>query len=159
AVVNLSVYTDDPHIAADALKGSVADGYQWSLITGNNGGDACQYGPGGQVPEALQVGNSTDMDTKAFDSNAGECMDLFAPGSNIDSAYMGSDSAYGTLSGTSMAAPHVAGAMALRLHDTPDASPADLQAWIMDNAASGKLSGLSADTPNELLNLPGTGSR
>ncbi|WP_211225548.1 S8 family serine peptidase [Amycolatopsis nigrescens] len=157
AVVNLSVYTDDPDIAAPAIKGSIANaGIQWSLITGNNGGDACQYGPGGQVPDALQVGNSTSSDTRAFDSNAGRCMDLFAPGSGIDSAFRGSDTAYGTLSGTSMAAPHVAGAMALRLHDSPGATPADLQSWIVGNASEGKLSGLPAGSPNKLLHVPGT---
>ncbi|SFQ20233.1 serine protease [Amycolatopsis arida] len=159
AVANLSVYTDDPDIAAEAISNSISSGIQWSLITGNNGRDACDHGPGGQVPSALQVGNSTSNDTRRFDSNHGRCMDLFAPGTDINSAYRSSDSSYGTLSGTSMAAPHVAGAMALRLHDAPSSSPAQLHSWVMDNASTGKLSGLSGDTPNKLLYVPNDGSQ
>ncbi|MEU0554412.1 trypsin-like serine protease [Dactylosporangium sp. NPDC006015] len=157
AVVNLSVYTDDPDIAADGIRASIASGVQWSLITGNNGGNACNYGPGGQIPEGVQVGNATSSDTKAGDSNYGTCMDLFAPGSNVLSAYHTSDTASTTMSGTSMAAPHVAGAVATYLTGHPSATPAQVHAWVTDNASTGKMSGLPAGTPNKLLYVPAAG--
>ncbi|GAA1412649.1 trypsin-like serine protease [Catellatospora coxensis] len=158
AVVNLSVYTDDADIAADAIRSSIASGVQWSLITGNNGANACNHGPGGQVTEALQIGNATSGDTKAGDSNYGTCMDLHAPGSNIPSAYHTSDTATTTLSGTSMAAPHVAGAIARHLSTAPDASPAQVHSWVMDNATTGVMTGLPAGTPNKLLHVAGEGT-
>ncbi|MBB5868177.1 subtilisin family serine protease [Allocatelliglobosispora scoriae] len=154
AVVNMSIYTDDKDIAASAIKSSIASGVQWSLITGNNGGNACNYGPGGQVPEALQVGNVTSSDTKAGDSNYGTCMDLHAPGSSILSAYHTSDTATTTLSGTSMAAPHVAGAIARFLTTAPTATPAQIHTWVMDNATTGALVNLPSGTPNKLLYIP-----
>ncbi|MGY0231505.1 S8 family serine peptidase [Longispora urticae] len=158
AVVNLSVYTDDKDIAAGAIRSSVQSGVQWSLITGNNGANACNHGPGGQVTEALQVGNSTSSDGKAGDSNYGTCMDLHAPGSNILSAHHGSDTATTTMSGTSMAAPHVAGAVATYLTGHPSATPAQVHSWVMDNASTGKLNNLPAGTPNKLLYVPTGGT-
>ncbi|MEV4140234.1 putative Ig domain-containing protein [Dactylosporangium sp. NPDC049742] len=118
------------------------------------GGNACNYGPGGQIPEGVQVGNATSGDTKAGDSNYGTCMDLFAPGSNVLSAYHTSDTASTTMSGTSMAAPHVAGAVATYLTGHPSATPAQVHAWVTDNASTGKMFGLPAGTPNKLLYVP-----
>ncbi|MFC7616234.1 trypsin-like serine protease [Actinokineospora soli] len=154
AVANLSVYTDNPSIGVDAIKGSIAAGVQWALITGNNGGNSCDYGPGPRVETGVRTGNATSSDARAGDSNDGACMDLFAPGSNIDSAFHTSDTAYGQLSGTSMAAPHVAGVMALRLSEAPSSTPADLKRYVVDNATTGKMTNIRSGTPNRLLYLP-----
>ncbi|MFI9816599.1 S8 family serine peptidase [Saccharothrix variisporea] len=154
AVVNMSVYADDPTVGVDAIKGAIASGVQWSLITGNNGGNACDYGPGSRVETGVRVANATSSDSRAGDSNDGPCTDLFAPGSNIDSSVNTSDTAYGQKSGTSMAAPHVAGAMALRLGEQPSSSPADLKKWVVDNATTGKMTGIRTGTPNRLLHVP-----
>ncbi|MEV0675176.1 S8 family serine peptidase [Actinosynnema sp. NPDC050436] len=154
AVVNMSVYADDPTVGVAAIKGAVASGVQWSLITGNNGGNSCDYGPGSRVETGVRVANSTSSDQRAGDSNDGPCTDLFAPGSNIDSSVNTSDTSYGQKSGTSMAAPHVAGAMALRLAEQPSATPADLKKWVVDNATTGKMTNIRSGTPNRLLHVP-----
>ncbi|PSL47150.1 subtilisin family serine protease [Saccharothrix carnea] len=154
AVANLSVYTDNPSIAVDAIKGSIAAGVQWALITGNNGGNSCDHGPGPRVETGVRTGNATSSDARAGDSNDGACMDLFAPGSGIDSSFHQSDSSYGQLSGTSMAAPHVAGTLALRLSEAPSSTPADLKKWVVDNATTGKMTNIRTGTPNRLLHLP-----
>ncbi|CCH30240.1 S8 family serine peptidase [Actinosynnema sp. NPDC047251] len=154
AVVNMSVYADDPTVGVDAIKGAVAAGVQWSLITGNNGGNSCDYGPGSRVDTGVRVANATSSDQRAGDSNDGPCTDLFAPGSTIDSSVNTSDTSYGQKSGTSMAAPHVAGAMALRLAEQPSATPADLKKWVVDNATTGKMTNIRTGTPNRLLHVP-----
>ncbi|WP_367129165.1 S8 family serine peptidase [Saccharothrix sp. HUAS TT1] len=154
AVVNMSVYADDPSVGVEAIRGAIASGVQWSLITGNNGGNSCDYGPGSRVETGVRVANSTSSDQRAGDSNDGPCTDLFAPGSSIDSSVNTSDTSYGQKSGTSMAAPHVAGAMALRLGEQPSATPEALKKWVVDNATTGKMTNIRSGTPNRLLHVP-----
>ncbi|ONI81260.1 hypothetical protein ALI144C_22300 [Actinosynnema sp. ALI-1.44] len=157
AVVNMSIYTDDPDVAVSAIRGSINSGVQWALINGNNGGNVCSYGPGGQMTEGVTTGSTTSGDGKRSDSNYGTCMDVWAPGDSINSAWINGNSSYNTIGGTSMAAPHVAGAMALRLHDAPSSTPAELEKWVVDNASQGKLSGIGS-SPNKLLYIPNTGT-
>ncbi|GAB3923078.1 hypothetical protein GCM10029976_012780 [Kribbella albertanoniae] len=155
AVVNLSVYADNPSIGVDAIRNAIAaNGVQWALITGNNGGNACNYGPGSRVETGIRTANATSSDSRAGDSNDGPCTDLFAPGSNINSSVNSSNSSYGNLSGTSMAAPHVAGVLAVRLGEQPSASPAQLKSWVLENATTGKMTNIRTGTPNKLLYLP-----
>ncbi|WP_432904179.1 S8 family peptidase [Micromonospora matsumotoense] len=128
-----------------AVRNSIADGVVYSIASGNNNTDACGFTPA-RVAEAITVNASTTADTRASFSNWGTCTDIFAPGEGIVSASNGSDTATATLSGTSMAAPHVAGAAALVLAGNTGLTPAQVAATLFD-----------ASTPNKITN-PGTGS-
>ncbi|WP_341974017.1 S8 family serine peptidase [Microbacterium sp. LWO13-1.2] len=133
-----------------AVKNLVASGVTWVQAAGNSNDDACRYSPQ-LVPEGITVGNSTRTDAKAGTSSWGSCLDVWAPGTEILSAWPTGDDATNTISGTSMASPHTTGATALYLGENPGATPAQVQAAIVDNASTGKLSGLTSASPNRLL--------
>jgi serine protease len=122
----------------------------YAVAAGNDNANACNSSPA-RVPAALTVGSSTTTDARSSFSNTGTCVDLFAPGSSITSAWFTSDTATNTISGTSMASPHVAGAAALYLAQDPSASPAVVHAAIVNNASLDKLSGVGSGSPNRLL--------
>jgi subtilisin family serine protease len=103
------------------------------------------------VGAAVTVGATTSADARASYSNFGSCLDLFAPGSSITSAWNTSNSATNTISGTSMASPHVAGVAALVLQGTPGASPSTVTNEITSNATSGKVTSAGSGSPNRLL--------
>jgi serine protease len=103
------------------------------------------------VSQALTLGSSTSGDARSSFSNYGTCVDLFAPGSSITSAWYTSDTATNTISGTSMASPHVAGAAALYLATDPGAPPSTVHAAVVNNATTGRLSGVGTGSPNRLL--------
>jgi subtilisin family serine protease len=146
AVANMSLGAQGSDAATEnAVRNSIADGVTYSLASGNSNANACNFTPA-RVTEAITVNASTRTDARASFSNWGTCTDIFAPGDGITSAWHTGDSATNTISGTSMAAPHVAGGAALVLGATPGATPAQVATALID-----------ASTPNKITN-PGTGS-
>ncbi|MFE7504772.1 S8 family serine peptidase [Promicromonospora sp. NPDC057488] len=151
AVANLSLGGGFSQALNDAVSASVADGITYAVAAGNeNGADACTRSPA-SVPDALTVGATTRNDTRAAYSNIGVCLDLFAPGSSITSAWADDDSATGTINGTSMAAPHVAGAAALYLGEDPALTPAAVSAALLGAATPDVVAEAGSGSPNRLL--------
>lgn len=133
-----------------AVRSVVASGITWVSAAGNTNDNACRYSPQ-LLPETIVVGNTTRTDGKAASSSWGSCLDVWAPGSEIVSSWFTGDTAAATATGTSMASPQVTGATALYLSANPSATPAQVQAAIVDNATPGKVTGLDATSPNRLL--------
>jgi len=142
----------------DAVAASVASGVTYVVAAGNSERDACNFSPS-RVPVAITVGASNSSDERARNwggtdsgSNLGPCLDLFAPGENVRSAFNGTDGATRVYRGTSMASPHVAGAAALLLAEEPTLTPAQVTQRIVDAATAGTLRLDATDTsPNRLL--------
>jgi subtilisin family serine protease len=153
AVANMSLGGGASSAVDTAVRNAVADGITFVVAAGNSSADACRTSPA-RVSEALTVGATTSSDARASYSNYGTCLDLFAPGSSITSAWSSSDSATNTISGTSMASPHVAGVAALLLQDR-DQAPAAVARTILADATGGVVGGLASrklsGTPNLLL--------
>merc|ERR1719482_1078024 len=108
----------------DAVDGAVNSGVVVVVAGGNSNSDACNFSPA-FVPAAITVGSTTNSDTMSGFSNYGTCVDIFAPGSSIKSAGKASDTSQATMSGTSIACPHVAGVVALVLSSNNAATPAE----------------------------------
>ncbi|MFD0557772.1 subtilisin family serine protease [Stackebrandtia endophytica] len=149
AVANMSLGGGFSQAVNDAVAASIASGVTYSLAAGNDyGADACNGSPGSTEP-ALTVGATDSSDSRASFSNIGSCVDIFAPGVNITSAWLNGGT--NTISGTSMAAPHVAGVAALHLGVYPSATPAEVGDAIVDNGTSGVVGNPGAGSPNLLL--------
>ncbi|MEU7476300.1 S8 family serine peptidase [Lentzea sp. NPDC042327] len=134
----------------NAVTGVVNSGVQWVMAAGNSNDDACQYSPQ-HLRAPITVGNSNRSDARRSDSNYGTCLDIFAPGTDIVSAAYNSNTGSATMSGTSMASPHVAGVAALHLAQNPSATPAQVRDALVNNGSTGKLSGINTGSPNVLL--------
>lgn len=121
-----------------AVNRVIADGVTMAVAAGNENADACTKSPA-RVPNALTVAASDRNDARASFSNRGTCVDLFAPGVDITSAWLNNGA--NTISGTSMATPHVAGAAALYLESHPSASPSAVSTAIVNATTKGRISG------------------
>ncbi|WP_033313374.1 S8 family peptidase [Streptomyces iakyrus] len=153
AVANLSLGGPRNDRLDAAVRASIASGVTYTVAAGNDGRPAGLYSPG-SVEQAVTVGATDRRDRKSAFSNHGRALDLFAPGAGITSASAASDTARATYSGTSMASPHAAGAAALYLADHRQATPAQVGRALTAGAATGKVSGRGAGSPDKLLRVP-----
>jgi subtilisin family serine protease len=151
SVVNTSLGATNVSTVQDvAVQATVAAGIPVVLSAGNNNGNACNNTPA-RTPEALTVGNSNSSDARSPTSNFGPCVDLFAPGNNVWSAQHSNVGNIISFSGTSMAAPHVTGAVAVYLGTHPTATPAQVANAVLGAATPGTLTSIGAGSPNLLL--------
>jgi hypothetical protein len=150
AVANMSLGGPISRALEEAVSNSMSAGVTYVVSAGNDSRDACYQSPA-RIPDVITVGATTSSDTRAGYSNYGTCVDIFAPGSDIISAWYNSNTATRTLNGTSMAAPHVAGIAALYLQSYPNASPPVVSEAILDGATLGKVRNPGSGSPNRLL--------
>lgn len=149
AVANMSLGGPADQVLDDATTKSIESGVTYAVAAGNESSDACGVSPA-RVSEAITAGATDNTDTQAYFSNFGECVDIYAPGVDIVSAAPGGGEA--TMSGTSMASPHVAGAAVLYLGANPGAAPADVKAALTENALADVVQNPGEGSPNLLLN-------
>ena len=150
AVANMSLGGSASASVNAAVAGAVSKGVTMVVAAGNSNADACNYSPSAE-PSAITVGATDSGDVRASYSNYGSCVDIFAPGSSITSAWNSSSTATNTISGTSMASPHVAGVAALVLAANPTASPTAVAAFLSANATANRLTSLGTASPNLLV--------
>lgn len=164
-----SIATGRPSVASLSLGGGICNslnaavdaaveaGCAMAVAAGNDNRDACNYSPASSEL-AVTVGATTRTDARSSFSNIGNCVDVFAPGSDITAAWTGGNSTYNTISGTSMACPHVAGAIAALFSIDPSLSAMDVKETLKVIALKDVISNVGANSPNELLHLECTDS-
>ncbi|MEU8128334.1 S8 family serine peptidase [Micromonospora sp. NPDC049049] len=157
AVANMSLGGGANTSLDNAVRNSIASGVTYGLAAGNDSGaNACNTSPA-RTTEAITVGSTTSTDARSSFSNIGTCLDIFAPGSSITSAWYTSNTATNTISGTSMATPHVVGAAALVASANPSWTPAQVRNQLVANATPNVVGNPGSGSPNLLLYV-GTGS-
>jgi subtilisin family serine protease len=158
-VVNMSLGYGNVQSVRDAAERLVAAGFFVAVAAGNGNfagvpQDACAEAPAG-APNVMTVGSTTSSDAESSFSNYGTCVDILAPGSSVTSAWYTSDTATNTISGTSMATPHVAGVGALYLSGNPTATPAQVTSALESNGTPNTITlhrkSRSGGTPNLFL--------
>lgn len=154
AIGNMSLSGSGSSSVDSAVRGAARDGVTFAVAAGNASTNACGSSPA-REPTALTVGSTASGDSRSSFSNYGRCLDLFAPGSSIVSTRMGGGSA--TMSGTSMASPHVAGGAAIYLSAHPDATSQQVHDAVVSAAQSGVVRNPGSGSPNRLLNVTGLG--
>lgn len=158
SVANMSLGGGKTKMLDDAVNAAVDAGIHFAVAAGNDNADACNYSPAA-AENALTVGASAIDDSRAYFSNYGKCTDIFAPGLSIQSTWIGSKTAVNTISGTSMASPHICGLLAyyLSLQPASDSeyslasiTPKELKSQMISIATVGALTDIPSGTPNLL---------
>jgi len=150
AVVNMSLGGSLSTALNNAVQEMIDAGISVVVAAGNSNTNACNSSPAA-LPAAITVGSTTRTDGRSSFSNFGRCLDIFAPGSSILSAWFNSNTATQTISGTSMASPHVAGAVALLYEENPEASPAEITKLLLQQATPNVVTSPGTNSANLLL--------
>ncbi|MEU3624794.1 S8 family peptidase [Amycolatopsis coloradensis] len=150
AAANMSLGGGASTTLDDAVRRSIAAGVTYGVAAGNSNANASGFSPA-RVSQAITVGSTTNTDARSSFSNYGSLVDIFAPGSNITSSWHTSDTATNTISGTSMATPHVVGVAARFLQNNKTATPAQVATALINAATPNKVTNPGSGSPNRLL--------